>query len=151
MTKKMHVLIAVVALLALMRVSHHVYYNTDLISRSRIQILKSNRPTFRSWFAPEVYPVLFMLDGEYKLTAVKVVPAAALATNKRPAPLWHLVTKSNSPPLKGFYYGQRIPGMASFQTNARPKGLEPNVTYRLFIEAGRARGELDFQAQAIGE
>lgn len=151
MTKKMYVLIAVVALVALVRVSYYLYYNTDLISHSRIQILKSNRPSFRTRFSPGVYPVMFMLDGEYKLTAVKVVPAAALATNKHPVALWRLVTKSNSPPLKGFYYGQPIPGMVPFQTNARPKGLQPNVTYRLFVEAGRARGELDFQAQAVSE
>ena len=151
MTKNMKVLIALVALLALVRVGHYLYYNTDLISHSRIQIIKSNRPSFRNRFAPDVYPVLFTLDGEYRLTAVKVVPAAALATNKHPVALWRLVTKSNSPPLKGFYYGQRIPGMVPFQTNAPPKGLQPNVTYRLFIEAGRARGEKDFQAQAVSE
>src|SRR5262245_18251568 len=46
--------------------------------------------------------VVFGFDRYYALTDVKVVAVAELATNKHARPLWHLVSDSNSIPIKGF-------------------------------------------------
>lgn len=147
MTRKAWVLAVLAAVLG----GIYAYYFTDWINVPRIQILKSDRPVRYGRSARGVLPVAFTLDGRYALTEVKVVPAAALATNKHPNPLWHLVTTSNSPPIKGFIYGQQIRGMQPLPKNARPQPLQPGVSYRLYVAAGRARGEIDFQAQAAPE
>lgn len=89
--------------------------------------------------------VAFGLDQKYRLTDVKVVSIAELATNQHPQPLWHLVTDSNSVPVKGFVYGERIRGMHSLAKKAHPAPLETNVNYRLLIEAGRKKGHYDFK------
>jgi hypothetical protein len=36
-------------------------------------------------------------------------------------------------------------------TNARPQRLEANTTYRLFVEAGRAKGQIDFRTSSLIE
>ena len=92
----------------------------------------------------------FALDGKYALTSVKVVELAVYTTNRKSTPLWHLVAASNAVPSKGFIYGRPIPGLKSATPNARPQPLRPEVTYRLLLEAGRAKGTLDFRAPAIG-
>ena len=145
MTTKTYVLLILAALLG----GIYAYYFTDLINTPRIQIIKSNRIVQSRRLADGVYPVAFTLDGKYELTSVKVVSANALTTNKHPDPVWYLVTKSNTPPLHGFYYGQRIPGLAPATTNARAYPLAPGLPYRLYIEAGRAKGELEFTAQPV--
>jgi hypothetical protein len=30
-------------------------------------------------------------------------------------------------------------------TNARPDALQPSAVYRLFVEAGRSKGQIDFR------
>jgi hypothetical protein len=145
MTKKTYILLIVAAVLG----GIYAWYFTDWIEPPRIQIYKSNRPNAPNRFSPDVLPVAFTLDGKYPLTSVEVLSVGDLATNKHPKPLWRLVTRSNSVPVKGFLYGQRIMGMSPAVTNARPQRLEPNVTYRLLVRAGRARGSLDFQAHAL--
>jgi hypothetical protein len=48
------------------------------------------------------------------LTNVKVVVVTELATNQYAHPLWHLISDSNSIPVKGFnYVGARRAGRAS--------------------------------------
>jgi hypothetical protein len=81
------------------------------------------------------------------LKELKVVPVAALATNANAMPVWHLVSDSNSVPVDEFSYGFDIHGMRPALAGVRPEALETNVTYRLFITAGRARGEHDFELQ----
>ncbi|MCX8107834.1 MAG: hypothetical protein N3G20_03425, partial [Verrucomicrobiae bacterium] len=78
---------------------------------------------------------------------VKVIPVDAMKTNKNPRPVWHLVSKSGSPPLKGLAYGQPIRGMKSVLDKVGAEPLQPGITYRLLIRAGRARGELDFRVE----
>jgi hypothetical protein len=58
---------------------------------------------------------------------------------------------TNAPSSEGFLYGQRIAGMRPWLTNAGPQQLEPNTVYRLFVEAGRARGQIDFQTSGLIE
>jgi hypothetical protein len=84
------------------------------------------------------------MDQPYELTSVKVVPLAEWTTNKLALPLWHLIVKTNSPPIKAFLYGQQIRGMESV-SGARAEPLATGVDYLLLIEAGRQRGECDFK------
>ena len=89
--------------------------------------------------------VAFGLDRLYELTEVKVVAVAELATNKYAHAVWHLVSDSNSIPVKGFNYGQHIRGMRLEAKTARPAALESNVTYRLFVKANGQKGQYDFK------
>lgn len=139
----------IVALLAAVFGAIYCYYFTDWLSAPTIQILKLDRPLQSGRGARAALPVVFMLEDRYRLTEVKVISLEDLATNKNPAPLWHLVSKSGSPPLKGFTYGQQIRGMQPAADKARPEPLKPGVKYRLYVKAGRARGELDFQVRPV--
>jgi hypothetical protein len=146
MTKKSIVLISVAVALA----ACYLYYFTDWINPPVIQILPQLRPPRNLARNPSpVYQVSFNLDGKYRLTSVKVIPIQALETNKNAAPIWNLTTRSNSLPQKGFLYGMPIPGMRPALTNARPARLEPEVAYRLFVKAGRAKGQVDFKTHAL--
>ena len=98
-----------------------------------------------------VLPVSFTLDGKYRLSSIKVVELSAYLTNKYVTPVWHLISKTNSAPVRGFLYGLPIPGMAPALPDSKPKNLLPNVAYRLFVEAGRAKGNQDFQTREAGD
>jgi hypothetical protein len=141
MTSKQNVLIAVAVLLA----GFYVYFFTDWINRPRIQILAQTRPVRPRRQTAQTYPVNFTLDGDYSLTSVKVVLLSAYETNKFAPPLWHLVAYTNATPTHGFLYGGRLPGLRPRLTNSRPETLKPDTMYRLFVEAGRARGQIDFR------
>ncbi|MHB8522559.1 MAG: hypothetical protein ACYDH9_17620 [Limisphaerales bacterium] len=145
MSKKNILLLSLVGL----TFAAYVYWFTDWFTTPRIQIIVQNRimPTSRN--NPSVYPVSFTLDDRYKLRMVKVISVSALATNKHPLPLWYLVSKTNSAPTPGFLYGWPIRGMKAALPNTRPQPLEPNTTYRLLVEAGRAKGQVDFRPRPV--
>ncbi len=90
-------------------------------------------------------PLTFGLEGSYQLTEVKVVVLAEWQTNRHVLPVWDLVSDSNSVPVKFFAYGQRIRGMRPALPGTRPQLLQTNVAYRLFVTAGKARGQHDFE------
>lgn len=92
--------------------------------------------------------VSFALHRKLELTELKVIPVADLETNQYAHPIWHLVSESNSVPTKAFFYGSRIRGLHPKVPNAQPDPLEPNVTYRLLIEASGLKGQHDFKATA---
>src|SRR5205814_9211019 len=106
MFSKQNVLILLAAVLA----GVYVYFFTDWINRPRIQIIAQTRPVQPRGQAAKVYPISFLLDGQYKLTSVKVVLLNEFETNKFTPPLRHLVRYTNVPPTHGLLYGQRIPG-----------------------------------------
>lgn len=87
----------------------------------------------------------FAINRAMRLTDIKVVPLAVFETNKNTVPLWHLVSDSNSVPVKMFIYGQFIGGMRPAFKGVRAEPLQTNVTYRLFIIAGNIKGEHDFE------
>ena len=91
--------------------------------------------------------VLFGLEGRYRLTDVKVVALDKFNADPNTSPVWHLISDSNSVWVQQFAYGQRIGGMKPAFEGERPDGLETNVTYRLFVIAGRATGFNDFTIQ----
>ena len=141
------VLVSIAALLG----GAYVYFFSDWFTSQRIQIIPQIRPVRSARGNPGVYPVSFTLDGKYRLTSVKVVEANAYKTNKFTAPVWHLISQSNSVPIPGFIYGQPIRGMKPSITNATPRRLQANMAYRLIVEAGKAKGEQDFKTQGIAE
>ena len=140
MFSKQNVLLAVAAVLA----GVYIYFFTDWINRPRIQILAQTRPIRPTKQTAKTFPVSFLLDGDYALTSVKVVRTDAYQTNKFAPPLWHLVAYTNAAPTHGFLYGGRLRGLRPKLTNSQPQPLQPDTVYRLLIEAGRARGQVDF-------
>jgi len=61
------------------------------------------------------------------------------------SPVWHLISDSNSVPVKVFSYGQGIRGMKPAVAGSRAQPLETNVAYRLLVTAGKAKGQHDFE------
>ena len=117
----------------------YAYFFTDWFKPPHIQISAQPRP---NWSGPAGLP--FRLDGKYRLTEVKVVPLYALETNKSCSPVWHMVKSSNVTTTAYFFYGAPIEGMKAASDKPAADPLEPDTAYRLSVEAGRARGELDF-------
>jgi hypothetical protein len=90
----------------------------------------------------------FGLGDYYHLTEVKVVPLAALQTNKLAQPVWHLISNSGSNDVKLFFYGEKIKGMDPAVGGSQPEPLQPGVMYRIYVAAGKFRGQHDFQLGA---
>ena len=141
MNKKNYALIAIVLVLA----GVYIVCFTDLFKPKTIQISKASRPVRTTRSGAMTDQVFFALDNDYSLTEVKVVPVAALQTNKLAQPIWHLVSDSGSDDVNVFSYGQQINGMDSAVAGTEAGPLQPGVMYRLFVAAGRAKGQLDFQ------
>jgi hypothetical protein len=93
---------------------------------------------------PAINPIVFGFDRELRLTSLKVIPVSDIETNKYPHPIWHLITESNSVPIKDFGYGAHIRGMHSAVKGSEPEPLQPDVKYRLLIEAGPQKAAHDF-------
>ncbi len=140
MNKKNFILIAIAIVLA----GVYVVCFTDWFKPKTIQISKVTRPVRTSRTGATSDQVFFALDNDYSLTDVKVVPVAALQTNKLAQPIWHLVSDSGSDDVSMFAYGERVSGMDPV-ASAEAEPLQPGVWYRIFIAAGRAKGQLDFQ------
>jgi hypothetical protein len=147
MTKKNLVLI----FFALALVVVYMIWFTDWFRPATVRIFDTNRslrPNLRRNLKGAALPnLMFGVNRTLRLTEVKVVAVNALETNKNSVPLWHLVSDSNSVPVKQFFYGQGIGGMRPAIKGVRPEPLETNVTYRLFLAAGKVRGEHDFELQ----
>ncbi|HTY87122.1 MAG TPA: hypothetical protein VMB80_06625 [Candidatus Acidoferrum sp.] len=108
-------------------------------------------PRFRARAAAAnagIEPVTFGFDEPLRLTEIKVVRLAEWQTNSQAGPLWHLVSDSNSVPILDFRYGQGIRGLRPAVPDDQAQPLQPNVPYRLFVQAGSRKGWHDFQAAA---
>ncbi|HEY5232418.1 MAG TPA: hypothetical protein VIK35_02645 [Verrucomicrobiae bacterium] len=145
MTKKNSLVL--VALIGL--AGAYVFYFTDWFKPQIIHIASINARTSRinrANAASTTVLVIFKLGRPYKPTEIKVMDLDEWQTNKNCLPLWHLVADTNSAPItRPFYYGQRIAGMKPEVPRARAQPLQPGVTYRLFVTAGKAKGQHDFQ------
>jgi hypothetical protein len=129
-----------------------LYLNRDWFAAEEIQISHRSSPrpvpvARQRGAAPETAaPVFFGFNRKLQLTEVKVFPLSAVETNKYPHPIWHLVSDSNSVPVKSFIYGSRIPGMRPAVKGALPEPLQPGVKYQLRIKAGPLAAQHDFEA-----
>ncbi len=113
-----------------------------------IKIYHVTRPTgyaLRTRRDSPAPPITFGLQGGYKLTEIKAVSLGEWQTNQNTLPVWHLVSDSNSAPVESFVYGRPIRGMKPAVPGAKAQPLQPDVTYRLFVTAGKARGQHDFK------
>ncbi|MFZ0826223.1 MAG: hypothetical protein WAO02_02255 [Verrucomicrobiia bacterium] len=150
MTQKNSILIALMLVLAGVYVVHF----TDWFRPKTIQISHTARPGAfgnRPGGAAGTAPLLmFSLGGDYELTEIKVVPLAEWQANHDAEPVWHLVLDSNPEPERSFVYGQPLRGLKPAAPGAQPQPLQPNLTYRLFVTAGRARGWHDFKIGGSG-
>jgi hypothetical protein len=133
-------------------IGFYLYWN-DFFRAPRIQVTASIRPGRLSSLNPDAYPVTFMLDGKYKLTSIKVVSVADAKTNKYPHPLWHMISDSASEPTKIITYGSKdnLRGMKPSVPKGRPEPLQPNVPYRIYVEAGKAIGTNDFMTKEVAQ
>ncbi len=127
----------------------YIHYFTHWFEKPEIGITASLRPSRRA--GETVFPVFFTLNGDYKLTSVKIIPLEENKFNPLAVPVWHLVSDSNSVPTRAFRYGQPIRGMKPALKGVRPDPLTPGVVYRLMLSAGDISGHKDFKAKAVGE
>jgi hypothetical protein len=141
MNKKNFILIAIVLVLA----GVYVIYFTDWFRTKTIHISQTSRLVRFARTGAPTGRIFFGLGDYYSLTEVKVVPLIALQTNKFAQPVWHLVSDEGSDDVREFTYGQKINGMDPAVAGARPEPLQPGVTYRLFVAAGKVRGQHDFE------
>jgi hypothetical protein len=141
MNKKNFMLIGLVLVLA----GVYATFFTDWFRPKTILIFHTPRPVRSARSGPAATQLIFGLGDYYSLTEIKVVPLAALQTDKLAQPVWHLVSDEGSDDVNKFSYGEKINGMDPAVEGARPEPLQPGVTYRLFVAAGKTRGQHDFQ------
>lgn len=137
------------SIILLLGVVGFYFYKNDFFRKPPIEITPSIRPGQVSRLNPDVYPVSFMLDGKYRLTDLKVVSLDDAKTNKYPRPIWHMISDSASQPTKIIVYGAPIRGMKPSVPRARPEPLQPNIPYRLMLEAGDQKGQVDFKTVEV--
>jgi hypothetical protein len=145
MTTKNWTLLALTVLLG----SISLYLNRDWFAGDNIQIMHRSRPARGAFRRPRsdnplIDPISFWFDRKVKLTSLKIVPVAAIETNKYPQPIWYLISDSNSVPVKEFTYGMHIQGMHPFFKGVNPDPLEPGVKYRMLVQVGKQKAEHDF-------
>ena len=99
---------------------------------------------------PQLFNVMFSLNGEYRLTSLKVVPASDYAVDPKAAGIWHLVADQPTPPTKGFVYGVDVPGMHPYIAGTSPQPIQPGTVYHVIVEAGKRKGESDFTIRSGG-
>jgi len=149
MTKQSIVLITAAVVLA----GVYVAFFTDWFVKPQIQILPQIRPPQRGTRVlpgdVPVYPVTFAFDRQYRFTEIKVVAVDDEKTNKYPHAVWHMISDSNSVPTKALLYGTKLRGMKPKVPRADPDQLEPGVSYKLYLTAGKAVGEVKFQTHEI--
>ncbi len=80
---------------------------------------------------------------------MKVVPVDEFETNKYVHPIWNLFAETNSVPTKGIIYGYSISGMKPVLPKGKAEPLQPNIKYRLLVEAGKRKGQADFQIPGV--
>jgi hypothetical protein len=144
MTRKSWMLVGLALALA---VAYAVFF-MNWFKPATIRIYHLTRPTgyaMRTGRDVPVPPMTFGLEGSYRLTEIKAVVLAEWQTNRHALPAWDLVSDSNSVPVNFFTYGQHIRGMRPAVPGTRPQSLQTNVAYRLFVTAGNARGQHDFE------
>jgi hypothetical protein len=111
-----------------------------------LKISYTNRELHRNFQHENALPnLIFRVSPQIRFTELKVVPRDEYETNKNVLPVWHLVSDSNSVPVADFTYGQYIRGMRPAIKGVHAGPLETNVTYRMFVTAGRITGQHDFE------
>jgi len=137
----------VVALVALIGIYFMLFHHR--FDRVQMTIRPSLRPSRKA--DADVYQVLFALNEDFRLTSVEVIPMEGEKFNPQAQAVWHLISDSNSVPIRAFRYGQNIQGMKSAIKDTRPDALEPGQVYRIAVAAGSVKATADFRAKAPGQ
>jgi hypothetical protein len=133
-------------LLAIGLTTVYVVWFTDWFRPKTVFIYHTNRNLRGTPARGNTLPsLIFGVKPQVRFTELKVVSLTELETNKDAEPVWHLVSDSNSVPMKSFFYGEYIAGMRPKIKGVRVEALETNVTYRMFITAGKIKGQHDFE------
>jgi hypothetical protein len=150
MSRKEWVLVALVLVLG----GLYVVYFSGWLGPRVIRVEYSVRSAREAWGTggrrvnpagkAELGGVSFALHRNYKLTSVKVLPAADAKTERYAHPLWHLVARKGSQPVDSLAYGLPVAGMTNASAGVGPEPLETGVEYRLLVEAGSWKGARDF-------
>jgi len=127
----------------------YIHFFTHWFEKPEIGIAASIRPNRRA-HPPELM-VTFSLNNDYRLTSLKVLPLDGNKFDPLAPPVWQLISDSNSVPLRGFRYGQKIGGMKPALNGVRPDPLTPGVNYRLILSTSDAAGSKDFRMPAADE
>lgn len=123
----------------------YLVYFTDLFRTQTIQISARPRLERSRRGNSDSFSASFSFGQKQVLTEVQLVAVADMETNKYPHALWHLVADTKSIPLKGLAYGETPKGMKSKVPKVRPEPLKPEIKYRLLVEAGDRKGQVDFE------
>jgi hypothetical protein len=143
MSKKSLFLIAVAAVLAAV----YAFYFTDWFQSPTVKIFHTSRNSIshRKMQSGGMPNLIFGLSSASRITEITVVPLAEYQANPKLIPLWHMVSDSNSLPVKTFYYGQYIRGLKPAVVGSHAQPLTNNITYRILVSAGKVKGEHDFE------
>jgi len=140
----------------LLLIGAYIHYFTHWGETREIQVVASVRPmppVRRRGGAtanPSPFRLLFALDTYYRLTSIKVTEVDSLNTNAASHVLWHLVSKTGSPPIRMFQYAQNIEGMEPDLKGVQPDPLVPGEKYRMEVSAGKLKGaSLPFAIPAV--
>lgn len=137
MTKKNWLMIGFVAALG----AFYLLRFTDFGHPQPIQINVVERPFVPNPAPGEVLPLVFGLDRDCRLTALRILPISE-TSNAKPKVAWELSSRSGSEPVRGFTYADEIPGMKQAGLKVLP--LIAGTAYRVELEAGRAKGTAEF-------
>jgi hypothetical protein len=143
MTKRDGIMIGVLVVVGCIYIT---FFSHWFDKKKGIVILASLRPA-RTRDAT-VLPVIFKLDGDYKLTDVKVVPLDNDTFKPMAMETWHLVAKSNATPTRAFVYGSPIAGMEPAVKGTQAQQLDADHIYRLEVAAGDLTGATNFMTKA---
>jgi hypothetical protein len=142
MDKKSQILIGFAVVLAAV----YIVFFTNWFKPQTVNIFHTTRyVSYRRSTSGTMPELMFGLNQKLSLTEITLVSLAASQTNSVNVPLWHLVSSSNSTAVKSFFYGQYIRGLKPAVPGSRPQPLTTNVPYRLIIEAGKVKGQHDFE------
>jgi hypothetical protein len=133
----------------LLLIGAYIHFFSNWGQKREIRVVASIRPSLpmgrRRGGAPAVtnalpFRVIFELDGSYKLTGLELTEVDTHHTNAAEHVLWHLVSKSNSTPVKVFQYGQTIKGMEPDIDGVQPEPLAPGGIYRMEVSTRSLTG-----------
>ncbi len=141
MTKRDTCLVLILVILA----GVYAFCFTDWFKTKTIKIFSTSRHIQYARARNDLPYVLFGMEGTYRLTEIKVVPLVDFQKSPSASPVWHLISTSNSIPIKEFTYGQHIHGMKPAITGEEPQDLATNVMYHLMVTDGHIKGAHDFQ------
>lgn len=139
-----------VAVAAVLLAVYAIYYS-DWFKAKTMRISHTSRVTPQAGrLAQKTGAIItFGFNQPLKLTEIKVVAVDTTRTNIPASPLWHLISSSNSVPVRSFVYGQAIRGLRPYLTGTSAQPLETNCLYRIYVTAGKIRGEHDFRLGVV--